>query len=130
MSANRFVLKHHRVEVEYNVGITPGIPALVYHDGSAPPKSYTETEITTENTALGELVSVPLVPAVDVGGERFGFFLPQFDVPRGESVEFITVGVYYQFTGPDSVPHRPPSWEGIEMRGTAQTVIHELTSQQ
>src|SRR6476646_6094950 len=36
MSANHFVLRHHDVEVEYTVGVTPGIPALTYCDGSAP----------------------------------------------------------------------------------------------
>jgi hypothetical protein len=126
MSANKFVLKHHQVEVDYTVGATPGIPALVYQDGSSAPKSFTSAQITTDQTGLGTLVSVALETSVDTGGERFGFFLPQLDVPRGQSEEFRTAGVYDTFSGPDSIPHRDPSWRCIELHGTAQTVIVEL----
>ena len=122
MSANKFTLKHHHVEAEYTVGITPGIPALVYTDESGT-KSFTSAQITTDNTALGSLVSVPLETSIDIGGERFGFFLPELDVPEGQSEEFHSAGVYFRFTGPDSIPHRQPSWRCIELRGTAQSVI-------
>jgi hypothetical protein len=125
MSANRFTLKHHHVEVEYTIGSTPGIPALVYTDGSGTEK-FTSDRITTDETALGKLVSVPLTTSVDTGGERFGFFQPELDVPEGESEEFSTVGVYYRFSGPDSIPHRAPSWRCIELRATAQSVIVPL----
>ena len=30
MPANKFVLKHHQIEVEYTIGLTPGVPALIY----------------------------------------------------------------------------------------------------
>jgi hypothetical protein len=126
MAANKFVLKHHQVEVDYTLGATPGIPALVYQDSGSASKSFTTAQITTDQTGLGTLVSVALETSVDTGGERFGFFLPQLDVPRGQSEEFRTVGVYYRFSGPDSIPHRDPSWRCIELQGTAQTVIVEL----
>ena len=83
MSANHFVLRHHSVEVEYTVGVTPGIPALTYCDGSSPKKSFTDAEIATDETALGTVVSVPLLQTIDTGGERFGFVLPELDVPQG-----------------------------------------------
>jgi len=67
-----------------------------------------------------------LVPSVDAGGERSGFFLPQLDVPRGQSEEFRTVGVYFRFSGPDSIPHHDPSWRCIELHGIVQTVIVEF----
>jgi hypothetical protein len=130
MSANKFVLKHHQVEVEYTpedpaVGATStaGLTVLVYQDGSSTAQSFTGSEVATDQTALGTLISVALVTSVDTGGERFGFFLPQLDVPVGESEEFRTVGVYETFGGPDSIPHRDPSWRCIELSGTAQTVI-------
>ena len=126
MTANKFVLKHHQVDVEYTVGARPDIPALTYQDGHAAPRSFTPDQITTEQTAQGMLVSVALTPVVDTGGERFGFFLPQLEVPRGQSEDFRTVGVYYRFSGPDSVPQRDPSWRSIELNGTAQTVIVQL----
>src|SRR5208282_151092 len=123
MAANKFVLKHREIEVEYTIGITPGIPALTYSDGSPVPESFTDAEITTNDTALGTVVSVPLRSSIDTGGERFGFFLPQLDVPSGRSEGFRTVGVYEEFSGPDSVPNRPPSWRTIELHGTARTGI-------
>jgi len=126
VAANKFVLKHHQIEVDYTLGATPGIPVLVYRDGSSASKSFTAAEITTDQTGLGTLVSVSLVTSIDTGGERFGFFLPQLNVPRGQSEEFRTVGVYESFSGPDSFPHRDPSWRCIELYGTAQTVIVEF----
>ena len=49
----KFVLKHHQVEVDYTLGATQGIPALVYQDGSSTPKTSTTAEITTDQTGLG-----------------------------------------------------------------------------
>ena len=37
VAANKFVLKHHQVEVDYTLGATPGIPGLIYRDGSPTP---------------------------------------------------------------------------------------------
>ncbi len=125
MSANKFVLKHRHIEVDYTVGITLGLPALVYKDGPEV-KIFKTNEITTDQTALGSLVSIVLVRTIDTGGERFGFFLPQLDVPAGQTENFYTAGVYEKFSGPDSVPRRPPSWRCIDMHGTAQTVIVPL----
>jgi hypothetical protein len=126
MAANKFVLKHGEIEIDYTIGATPGIPALVYRDGNAPPAAFTSAEITSDETAAGTLVSVPLRLTTDVGGERFGFFLPTLEVPSGAHEHFTTVGVYERFSGPDSVPHRQPSWRSVKLHGTAQTVIVAL----
>ena len=125
MSANKFVLKHHHIEVDYTIGITPGLPALTYKDGSNV-KTFTSAQITTDDTALGTLVSVPLLSSIDTGGERFGFFLPDLEVPSGKTEKFNTIGVYDKFGGPDSIPRVPPSWSCIELHGTAQSVMVPL----
>jgi hypothetical protein len=135
VAANKFMLKHHQVEVDYTpvdfvAGATSGLPVLVYRDGRSTPQSFTASEVTTNQTGLGTLVSVALVTSTDTGGERFGFFLPQPDLPVGQSEEFRTVGVYEMGGGPDSIlpdtgPRRDLSWRCIELRGTAQTVIEE-----
>jgi len=126
MPANHFVLRHHDIEVEYTIGITPGFPTLTYSDGNSSAMSFTDADIATDKTALGTLVSVSLLKTVDTGGERFGFVLPELDVPQGQSGHFETVGVYERFSGPDSVPPIPPSWRGIKLHGTARTVIVPL----
>jgi hypothetical protein len=125
MAANKFVLKGAGVEVDYTIGITPGLPALIYTDGAFT-KSFTSKQIVSDDTGLGQLLSVGLVISVDAGGQRFGFFLPQIDVPKGQTAHLRTVGIYETFSGPDSIPHRPSTWRSIEMTGTAQTVIVPL----
>jgi len=125
MAANKFVLKGSGVEVDYTVGATIGLPALIYRDGAFE-KTFTAQQILTDNTGLGELVSVPLLLTVDAGGERFGFFLPLINVARGQTAHFHTIGVYETFSGPNSIPHRPSVWRCIEMSGTAQSVIVPL----
>jgi hypothetical protein len=122
MAANKFVLKGAGVEVDYTIGVTPGLPALVYKAGAFQ-RTFKTDQIKSDDTGLGELVSIALLLTVDTGGQRFGFFLPFIDVPKGQTAHFYTVGVYETFSGPDSVPHRPSTWRCIEMTGTAQSVI-------
>lgn len=125
MSANKFTLTHHHVEVDYTIGITPGLIALTYKDG-ATVKSFKSDEITTTSTPLGSMVSVRLLLTVDTGGEVFAFFLPELEVAAGQTAEFTTVGIYDKFGGPDSVPRVPPEWRCIELRGQAESVIVPL----
>ena len=125
MPANKFVLKGSHVVVEYTIGGNPSFPALTYTDGAFQ-RSFKPDAIKTDDTGLGELVSIPLLISIDTGGERFGFFLPSIDVPSGETAHFHTIGIYEMFSGPDSIPHRPSTWRCIEMSGTAQSVIVPL----
>jgi hypothetical protein len=125
MAANKFVLKAHGIEIDYTIGITPGLPALTYKAGGFQ-KSFTAAQIQTQDTGLGRMVSVPLIMSIDVGGERFGFFLPLINVPPGKTENFSAVGIYETFSGPDSIPQRPSTWRCIDMSGTAQTVIVPL----
>jgi hypothetical protein len=125
MAANKFVLKGSGVEVDYTIGANPVFPALVYTDGAFQ-KTFKPSEILSEDSGLGEMVSVALILTIDTGGERFGFFLPLIDVARGQTAHFRTVGVYETFSGPDSIPHRPSTWRCIEMTGMAQSVIVPL----
>src|SRR5260370_17967529 len=104
MAANKFMLKHREIEVEYTIGITPGIPALVYTDGTSVQESFTDTEITTNETALGSLVSVPLRRSIDTGGERFEFNLPQLYVPSGQSAVLRTIVCAVHFSTHASIP--------------------------
>ncbi len=84
------------------------------------------TEDASPEAPCGVHDQACLARSIDTGGERFGFFLPQLDVPPGQSEEFRTVAVYEAFSGPGSIPHRDPSWRCIELHGTAQTGIVEL----
>ncbi|MGA2128146.1 MAG: hypothetical protein ABSG76_18580 [Xanthobacteraceae bacterium] len=123
--ANKFTLKGDQVEIDYTIGANPSFPALTYKDGTTT-KSFKPNEITTQSTALGSLVSIPLLKTVDTGGETFGFFLPDLDVPRGQTATFTTAGVDETFGGPNSIPRRPTTWRAYVLQGTAQTVIVPL----
>ncbi len=125
MAANKFVLKGQHLEVDYTIGGNPGFTALTYKNGGVV-ETFKPADIQTDQTGLGTLVSVLVRRTVDTGGERFGFFLPQLDVPMGQSKSFTTVGVFEDFSGPDSIPRRPTSWHCTALHGTAQTVIVPL----
>ncbi|MGH6836159.1 MAG: hypothetical protein ACREC9_11545 [Methylocella sp.] len=125
MAANNFVLIGSGVEVDYTIGANPAFPALVYTAGAFQ-KEFKPNQILSEDTGLGEMVSVALILSVDTGGERFGFFLPLVNVERGQTAHFCTIGVYETFSGPNSIPRRPSTWRCIEMSGTAQSVIVPL----
>jgi hypothetical protein len=110
MAANKFVLKGSGVEVDYTVGTNPAIPALVYTDGAFQ-KQFKPNQTLSENTGLGEMVSVPLVLSIDTGGERFGFFLPFIDVARGQTAHCNSVA--FMKRSADQIPfHAGPRHGG------------------
>jgi hypothetical protein len=100
-------------------------PSLTFTEG-ATKKTFTPAQITTDTSGLGTLVSVALVQTVDTGGTRFGFFLPDVQLTRGQSAPVTTVGVFETFSGPDSVPHRPTTWQSVHLHGVAEEVIVPL----
>jgi hypothetical protein len=121
--ANKFMLKGHDVEVEYTIGITPGIPAFIYKDETIS-KDFPSSAVHTDQTDLGNLVTVPLEVTVDEGGTTFSVFLPTFDVPKDKAVEFKTIGIYREVRGPIIMPAKQMvTWRTIYMHGTAETVI-------
>jgi hypothetical protein len=123
--ANKFTLKGHGIEVDYTIGANPSFPALTFKEG-ATTKSYKPNDITTDQTGLGQMVSVALVQSIDAGGTRFGFFLPAVQVASGQQAPVTTIGVMETFSGPDSVPHRPTTWQCVHLHGTAEQVIVPL----
>jgi hypothetical protein len=126
VSANQFALKHRDIEIEYNIGITPGLPVFTYRD-AAGQRSFTAAQVRVDDTALGSLVSVPLkTGGMGSEGERFGFYLPMIDLAQGQAAMFRTAGVYQDFSGVGTVPPQRPSWRSIELHGIAREVIQPL----
>ena len=124
--ANKFTLRGHQVDVSYTIGANPSLPALIYQDGTIS-KDFLPNAIHTDPTDLGNLVTVPLEVTIDSGGTTFSVFLPTFDVPRGQSVEFKTIGIYKEVRGPVILPaQQKVTWRTIQMYGTAETVIVPL----
>ncbi len=123
--ANKYVLHGDGIQVTYVIGGNPTFPSLTFSEG-ATHKTFTPAQITTDLTGLGTLVSVALVKTIDTGGTRFGFFLPEVQLSLGQSASVTTIGVFETFSGPDSVPHRPTTWQCVHLHGTAEEVIVPL----
>ncbi len=123
--ANRYVLHGNGIEVEYTIGANPAFPALIFTEGAIH-KNFTPAQVTTDQTGLGRMVSVALVLTTDTGGRRFGVFLPEVQVALGQSVPISTIGVFETFSGPDSIPHRPTTWQCVHLQGIAEEVIVPL----
>jgi hypothetical protein len=123
--ANQFTLRGHHIAVEYMLGATPGIPVLHYKDTSVS-LNFKQDDIRTDQTALGSLASIRLKSSIDTGGTIFAFFLPNIDVPNGQTADFTTVAICEEFSGPNSVPHRSTTWQSFVMHGTAKSGIIPL----
>ncbi len=123
--ANKYVLHGNGIQIEYILGGNPTFPSLTFTEG-AMHKTFTPAQIKTDQTGLGTLVSVPLVLSIDTGGTRFGFFLPQVQLALGQTAPVTTIGVFETFSGPDSIPHRPTTWQCVHLHGTAEEVIVPL----
>ena len=123
--ANKFELSGSGIQIVYILGGNPTFPSLTFTEG-ATKKTFTPAQITTDTSGLGTLVSVALVQTVDTGGTRFGFFLPDVQVARGQTAPVSTVGVFEMFSGPDSVPRRTTTWQCVHLHGTAEDVIVAL----
>ena len=121
--ANHFVLRHRELTVTYDVGRNPAHASATTTMATRRVRARRRQH---EPDRAREQVSVPLRKSIDAGGETFGFFLPEIDVPLGGCVEFTTAWLYARYSGPDSVPQRPQSWQAIELHGTAQTVEEPL----
>lgn len=119
--ANHYVLHGNGIQIDYTIGGNPGFTALSFTEGGTT-KNFTATQVTTDATSLGTLVSVALVTSIDTGGTRFGFFLPEVQVTLGQEVSVATVGVFEMFSGPDSIPRRPATWQCVHLHGIAQEV--------
>ena len=126
--ANKYVLSGNGIEVTYTIGANPSFTALTFKEG-ATTKMFKPAQITTDHTGLGTLVSVPLVQTIDTGGSRFGFFLPEVSVTLDHSVPVTTIGAIETFSGPDSFPHRPTTWQCVHLHGLAEEVIVPLVDE-
>ena len=127
--ANKYVLQGNGIQVDYTIGGNPGFTALTFTEGGTT-KSFTPAQVTTDQTGLGTLVSVALVTSIDTGGTRFGFFLPAVQLALGKSAPVTTIGAIETFSGPDSIPHRPTTWQCVHLHGTAEQVIVALSQTQ
>ena len=127
MAANKFVLKGHNIEVDYTIGMTPGLPALTYKNGPNV-KTFKTSEITINETALGSLVSVSLVKTSTRAARGSVSSCPNLTSLRGKPRNSLRRAFTKSSVGRTRSHGRPPSWSCIELHGTAQTVVVPLVA--
>jgi len=105
------------------IGADPACSALTLtRDGST--QTFMPAQITNDQTGLGMLISVPLRQTIDTGGSGFGLFLPWVgELTLGQSVPVATIGMIATFSGPNSFPFRPSTWQCVDLQGTASDVF-------
>ena len=106
--------------------IKAGVPLVSYNDADLD-RNFQDDESTRIPTALGELVTVTPDNVVDAFTRTFTLVVPSIRLPRGQEVEFTTLGVETTDRSGAFVPAPGPSgvlqtYQVYQLRGTAQHV--------
>ena len=106
--------------------IIRGVPLVSYNDADLD-LNFQDDEITRIQTPLGELVTVTLDNQVDAFTRTFTLVVPSIRLPRGQQVEFTTLGFETTDRSGAFVPAPGPSgvlqtYQVYQLRGTAQHV--------
>jgi hypothetical protein len=124
--ANKFTLSGDGIEISYTIGATPSLPALTYQDASVL-KKFLPSEVRTDATVIGRLITITLELTVDFGSTSFSFFIPDVQVPMGQAVDFNTIGIRSEVRGPVVQPAlQKVTWQTFDLCGKAETVIVPL----
>src|SRR5229473_1754521 len=124
--ANKFTLSGNGIEISYTIGATPSIPALTYQDASVS-KKFLPNEIRTDATSIGKLITITLELTIDFGSTSFSFFIPDLQVPMGQSADFNTIGIRKEVRGPVvQSALQKVTWQTFDLYGKAETVIVPL----
>src|SRR4051794_26726004 len=80
------------IRINYSSSSIRGVPLVSYKDADLD-LNFQDDEITRVQTAQGELVTVTLDSTVDAFTRTFTMVVPSIRLPRGQGVEFTTLGV-------------------------------------
>jgi hypothetical protein len=124
---NHFVLRGAETQLTYDETTVTGLPQLLY-EGPYGTQTFSGDEVTTQETALGRLVTVHLGAFPDRGELRLTLLIPSFhpDTDQGSATPFATLGI---FTWSVSTLAGPPSegaleeYETLTLEGTAEFVM-------
>jgi hypothetical protein len=114
------------IVVNYSRTSITGVPLLSYKDGERT-LNFSDTEITSVDVSVGELVTVTLDDVVDAFVRTFTILFPKVQLPMGAEVEFDAVGIETVDRSGAFVPRPVP--EGVlqtyrvhDLHGIAQLV--------
>jgi hypothetical protein len=114
------------IRINYSSTSITGVPLVSYKDADLD-LNFQDDEITRIQTAQGELVTVTLDNVVDAFTRTFTLVVPSIRLPRGQEVEFTTLGFETTDRSGAFVPAPGPSgvlqtYQVYQLRGTAQHV--------
>jgi hypothetical protein len=114
---------HLPAGVDPNPEISIPPPTFRYQDGTQI-LSFSGDQITSQDTAVGRLLSVSLVRTVDQGDTLFSLFLPEVTEPApGALTPVSTLGITTRIAGPITVPQpqQAMQYSTMNFAGTLST---------
>jgi hypothetical protein len=123
--ANLFELSRGAIHVTYSTETILGGPSLHYRDAQRN-LSFQGREITTQDTALGQLITVTLEAIPDLRTVTFTLILPIVTVRfQSHGLRITVPGV--TTTNPTTIAGPPPGphklYSVVNLRGTAQAIV-------
>jgi hypothetical protein len=114
------------IRINYSSSSIRGVPLVSYKDADLD-LNFQDEEITRIQTPQGELVTVTLDNVVDAFTRTFTLVVPSIHLPRGQGVEFTTLGFETTDRSGAFVPAPGPSgvlqtYQVYQLRGSAQHV--------
>jgi hypothetical protein len=112
------------IRINYSSTSISGVPLVAYKDADLD-LNFQDDEITRIQTPQGELVTVTLQNVVDAFTRTFTLVVPSIRLPRGQQVEFTTLGFETTDRSGAFVPDPAgvlQTYEVYQLRGTAQHV--------
>ena len=114
------------IRINYSSTSISGVPLVSYKDADLD-LDFQDDEITRIQTAQGELVTVTLDNVVDAFTRTFTLIVPSIRLPRGQEVEFTTIGfettdrsgAFVGAPGPSGVLQ---TYQVYQLQGAAQHV--------
>ena len=118
-----FELKGHDLHLTYSTTTMTGQPEFGYQ-GPLGSHTVTGTSIRRQESELGTLVSVTLVPSVDASSVTLTLLLPSINLGGQPEQSFKTLAIQATHAGPDTVQvGARESYEVFHMHGTARLVM-------
>src|SRR5690349_2454024 len=119
---NFFNLSGRGVTITLLLGGITGQPVLTYHDAHHA-TNFTGDEVTLEDTALGQLVSVTTVKSIDAGYTVFSLVIPRINLSGGHHhVETIGITSTHRTTLIGPGHGQLSSYHVTRLHGTASQV--------
>src|SRR5512144_2185253 len=122
---NLFLLSRRNVRIRYQTSSVQGAPEFHYEDGRLSIDRRGD-EIRTEQTNIGQLVTIVLEQVPDLQTDTFTVVLPSINLPERRPASLSTIGVLTRdlttIGGPGLVVGQVQTYDAIELNGTAQLV--------